>query len=114
MAQENIFRVWAIVMLKILHLRRVLEKAGMQREGILRRFTVHPNISDEPRDSYCYSVVKVNLCGAIFLPFGFAPFLKAGVLIGAELPTNRPSGDPQTKWKGMNKMMKSSPLMPKL
>ena len=58
MAQENIFRVWATCDVENLASARVLEKAGMQREGILRRFTVHPNISDEPRDSYCYSVVK--------------------------------------------------------
>jgi RimJ/RimL family protein N-acetyltransferase len=35
-----------------------MEKAGMQREGILRRWSVHPNITHEPRDSYCYAVVK--------------------------------------------------------
>ena len=37
---------------------RVLEKVGMQLEGKLRRNIVHPNISSEPRDSYCYSAVK--------------------------------------------------------
>ena len=58
MAQENIFRVWATCDVENLASARVLEKSGMQREGILRRFIIHPNISDEPRDSYCYSVVK--------------------------------------------------------
>jgi ribosomal-protein-alanine N-acetyltransferase len=36
----------------------VMEKAGMTREGVLRRWSVHPNISAEPRDSYCYSITK--------------------------------------------------------
>jgi ribosomal-protein-alanine N-acetyltransferase len=58
MAQENIYRCWATCDIENLASARVLEKAGMQREGILRRFTVHPNISDEPRDCYCYSAVK--------------------------------------------------------
>jgi RimJ/RimL family protein N-acetyltransferase len=58
MAQESIFRVWATCDIENLASARVLEKAGMQREGILRRYIIHPNISNEPRDSYCYSVVK--------------------------------------------------------
>jgi RimJ/RimL family protein N-acetyltransferase len=56
--QESIFRVWATCDVENIASARVLEKAGMKREGILRRFIIHPNISDEPRDSYCYSVVK--------------------------------------------------------
>ena len=56
--QENIYRVWATCDTENLASARVLEKAGMQREGILRRYIIHPNISDQPRDSYCYAVVK--------------------------------------------------------
>jgi [ribosomal protein S5]-alanine N-acetyltransferase len=37
---------------------RVMEKAGMSREGVLRRYSVHPNVSPEPRDVLMYSVVK--------------------------------------------------------
>jgi RimJ/RimL family protein N-acetyltransferase len=37
---------------------RVMEKAGMAREGLLRRYVVHPNISAEPRDAYLYAVVR--------------------------------------------------------
>ena len=37
---------------------RVLEKAGLQREGLLRRWMLHPNVSDRPRDCYCYSKVR--------------------------------------------------------
>jgi lincosamide nucleotidyltransferase A/C/D/E len=34
---------------------RVLEKSGMLREGRLRRYGVHPNLGDEPRDVYLYA-----------------------------------------------------------
>ncbi|MGD0752568.1 MAG: GNAT family protein [Anaerolineales bacterium] len=56
--QENIYRVWATCDVDNFASARVLEKAGMQKEGILRRYILHPNVSPEPRDSYCYSVVK--------------------------------------------------------
>jgi [ribosomal protein S5]-alanine N-acetyltransferase len=58
LSQENIYRVWATCDVENLASARVLEKAGMQREGILRRFIIHPNISSEPRHCYCYAVVK--------------------------------------------------------
>ena len=57
-SQENIFRVWATCDIENTASARVVEKAGMQREGILRRYIIHPNISEEPRNSYCYSFVK--------------------------------------------------------
>ena len=56
--QADIYRVWATCDIENLASARVLEKAGMQREGILRRNIIHPNISPEPRDSFCYSAVK--------------------------------------------------------
>jgi RimJ/RimL family protein N-acetyltransferase len=37
---------------------RVLEKAGMQREGLLRRFGVHPNTGPESRDCLLYARVR--------------------------------------------------------
>jgi len=37
---------------------RVLEKSGMKREAILRRWTMHPNRSDKLRDCYCYAITK--------------------------------------------------------
>lgn len=37
---------------------RVLEKAGLTREGILRRAIVRPNLSSEPRDAFVYSKVR--------------------------------------------------------
>jgi RimJ/RimL family protein N-acetyltransferase len=35
--------------------RRVMEKCGFEREGVLRRHTVFPNISPEPADVLSYS-----------------------------------------------------------
>ena len=37
---------------------RVLEKSGLEREGILRRAIVRPNLSGEPRDAFLYSKVR--------------------------------------------------------
>ena len=37
---------------------RVLHKAGLMCEGVLRRYALHPNVSSEPRDVYVYAVVK--------------------------------------------------------
>lgn len=58
LAQKSIFRVWATCDTENHASARVLEKAGMQREGILRRYMIHPNISEEPRDSYCFAAMK--------------------------------------------------------
>jgi ribosomal-protein-alanine N-acetyltransferase len=54
----SIYRVWAVCDVENKASARVLEKVGMQREGILRRYIMHPNISDEPRDCFCYALVK--------------------------------------------------------
>lgn len=56
--QPDIYRVWAVCDIENPASARVLEKAGMTREGTLRRWSVHPNIDDEPRDSYCYALTK--------------------------------------------------------
>jgi len=56
--QPDIFRVQAFCDVDNIGSARVLEKAGMEREGLLRRYVLHPNISDEPRDVYLYAIVK--------------------------------------------------------
>jgi RimJ/RimL family protein N-acetyltransferase len=56
--QNEIFRVWAVCDIDNKASARVMEKAGMVREGILKRWSVHPNLSPEPRDSYCYAITK--------------------------------------------------------
>ncbi len=53
--QATIYRVWAVCDVENHGSARVLEKVGMQREGVLRRWIMHPNRSDEPRDCYCYA-----------------------------------------------------------
>lgn len=56
--QTDIYRIWAVCDVDNAASARVMEKAGMVREGTLRRWSVHPNICPEPRDSYCYAIVK--------------------------------------------------------
>jgi len=57
-SQQEIYRVWAVCDVDNIASARVLEKVGMQREGILRRWIIHPNVSNLPRDCYCYAIVK--------------------------------------------------------
>ena len=56
--QAEIYRVWAVCDLENTASIRVMEKVGMKREGILKKWMVHPNISLQPRDCYCYAIVK--------------------------------------------------------
>jgi [ribosomal protein S5]-alanine N-acetyltransferase len=56
--QPSIYRVYATTDVENVASRRVLEKVGMQCEGILRKYILHPNISDTPRDSYMYAITK--------------------------------------------------------
>jgi [ribosomal protein S5]-alanine N-acetyltransferase len=58
LAQERIYRVWAVCDVENRASARVMEKAGMQKEGTLRRYMLHPSLSSEPRDCYCYSIIK--------------------------------------------------------
>jgi ribosomal-protein-alanine N-acetyltransferase len=53
-----VYRVWAVCDVDNVASARVMEKAGMQREGLLRRWSVHPTCSAEPRDSFCYSIIR--------------------------------------------------------
>ena len=57
-AQPEIYRVWALCDVDNLSSARVLEKLGLQKEGVLRRWLSHMNVSSEPRDCNCYSRVK--------------------------------------------------------
>lgn len=53
-----IFRAEATCDVENIASARVMEKAGMTREGLLRRYTLHPNISSQPRDSFIYARVR--------------------------------------------------------
>ena len=59
LANPRIIRVWTVADAKHSSSYKVLEKIGMECEGLLRKWKVRPNLDeDTPRDSYCYSVVK--------------------------------------------------------
>lgn len=58
LGEPGIFRVWAICNHENRASARVMEKIGMQREGLLRRGVLHPNVSAEPRDCWLYSRVR--------------------------------------------------------
>ena len=48
--------VWRIGDVDNLASARVMEKVGLACEALLRRWSMHPNVSDEPRD--CFSYVR--------------------------------------------------------
>jgi RimJ/RimL family protein N-acetyltransferase len=56
--QPGIYRIYATTDVENVGSRRVMEKSGMQCEGILQKYMAHPNISDVPRDCYIYAIVK--------------------------------------------------------
>jgi [ribosomal protein S5]-alanine N-acetyltransferase len=53
--QPWVSRVWAACDVENHSSARALEKAGFSREGVLPQFSVHPNISPDPRDCYAYA-----------------------------------------------------------
>jgi ribosomal-protein-alanine N-acetyltransferase len=55
---DGVYRVSAVCDVENVASARVMEKAGMQREGVLRRFLKHPGLGPEPRDAYCYSKIR--------------------------------------------------------
>ncbi len=58
MCRDNIWRIGAVCDVENPASARVMEKAGLKREGILRRWLVHPNISPEPRDCFSYALTR--------------------------------------------------------
>jgi [ribosomal protein S5]-alanine N-acetyltransferase len=58
MEQPQIQRVWATCDCDNVASARVLEKVGLKFEKVLKEYIVHPNISDDPRDSMLYSISK--------------------------------------------------------
>ena len=51
--QPRIFRIWTLCDIENVASLRVLE-----REGVLKRWSIRPNLSPEPRDSYCYAITR--------------------------------------------------------
>jgi [ribosomal protein S5]-alanine N-acetyltransferase len=58
LAQPTIYRAWAFCDAENAASVRVMEKAGMTREGILRRWHVCPTLGPEPRDCVICAKVK--------------------------------------------------------
>ena len=56
--EPRVLRIWTVADVDNAASVRVLEKLGLVREGVLKRWSIHPNISSEPRDFYCYALVK--------------------------------------------------------
>jgi RimJ/RimL family protein N-acetyltransferase len=57
-ADPRHFRISAVCDVENVGSARVMEKAGLVREGVLRRWLVHPCLSDQPRDCLLYAKVR--------------------------------------------------------
>ncbi len=58
LGDPTVFRVWAVCDVENRASARLLEKTGFVREGVLKKFSLHPNISAIPRDCYCYAQTR--------------------------------------------------------
>lgn len=58
MSLPEIDRVWATCDVENLASARVLEKAGLRREGTLHGSTIRPNLSPTPRDTFIFAKVR--------------------------------------------------------
>lgn len=54
----RVYRIWAVHDVDNPASGKVMQKLGLIFEGVIRRFTIHPNVSAEPRDVRMYSLVK--------------------------------------------------------
>jgi ribosomal-protein-alanine N-acetyltransferase len=55
LGQDDIWRIGDVCDCENIGSARVMEKAGLVREGLLRRWMMHPNIGAEPRDCFAYA-----------------------------------------------------------
>ena len=55
MGQPTVFRIGAVCDVENVGSARVMEKAGLLREGVLRRWLVFPDHSEKPRDCFSYA-----------------------------------------------------------
>jgi len=56
--QPQILRIWATVDSENQRSRRLLERLGLQLEGVTRCATIRPNIGGPPRDTAIYARIK--------------------------------------------------------
>lgn len=54
-AREDIQQVWAVCDIDNLASAYVLEKAGLSPQGVVERWSVHPNLSPQPRDCLAFA-----------------------------------------------------------
>ncbi len=54
-AREDIQQVWAVCDIDNLASAYVLEKAGLSPQGLVERWSVHPNLSRQPRDCLAFA-----------------------------------------------------------
>ncbi len=58
--QSEIIRIWATVDAENTRSRRLLERLGLQWEGVMRCATLRPNIGGPPRDTAIYARIKTD------------------------------------------------------
>jgi RimJ/RimL family protein N-acetyltransferase len=58
LSQPAIFRIGAVCDVDNVGSARVMEKAGLVKEGLLRRYMIHPGMGSEPRDCFSYARVR--------------------------------------------------------
>lgn len=58
LTEPGLRRAWAYCAAENVSSTRVMEKAGLVREGVLRKWQVFPNLGPEPRDCVFYARVK--------------------------------------------------------
>ncbi|MEW7008586.1 GNAT family N-acetyltransferase [Lentilitoribacter sp. EG35] len=59
LAQDKIYRAQIFCHVDNRNSQRVIEKCGLEYEGTLRRYFIHPNISSEPTDCKMYSKIRL-------------------------------------------------------
>jgi hypothetical protein len=72
-AQPEVLRIWATTDVENIRSHQVLERLGLQREGVLRMATFRPNVGGAPRDTAVYAwcrsdAVPVASCEAASTP----------------------------------------------
>ena len=56
--RPEIFRISALVDIENPASAKVLEKCGFKNEGILKKYSIHPNTGSDPRDVFSYAKTK--------------------------------------------------------
>jgi ribosomal-protein-alanine N-acetyltransferase len=57
-ALRDVYRVGAVCDVENIASARVMEKAGLVKEGVLKRYLMHPGAGSEPRDAFCYAKTR--------------------------------------------------------